>query len=240
MAATTLTNVQLLLGSMELGPFSGEFDLSIEAAMQEANNFAGLGYTIVVPGLTSAMGSIKGHADYATGAVSSTFNTASRGSQYAFSVLPVGSASAAGDPAFLMRGLLGSMKMLTGATGEVANFEMSITGDNAGVDGAVALPLATRGTVTGTAIQLGAVSATDRLWAAVHVTGGTFTNLVVTIESDNAVGFPSTTTVITFATVSAAGWQFMSLAGALTDDWFRAKTTIGSGTATCAVVFGVM
>lgn len=239
MPATVLTNVQLLMGSMELGPFSGEFDISVEAAMKDANNFAGLGYNIVLPGLTTAMGSIKGHADYASGAVSSTFNSASKGSQYAFSVLPVGTASAAGDPAFLMRGILGSMKMLTGAVGEVADFEMTLTGDNAGVDGAVAFPLATRGAVTGTAVQLGAVTATDRLWAAVHVTGGSFTNLVVTIESDT-VGFPSPTTVITFATVSAAGWQFLSLAGALTDDYYRAKTTIGSGTATCAVTFGVL
>lgn len=240
MSAQALINVQLLLGSMEMGAFTGEFDLFAEAAMKDAPNFAALGYAVVLPGLTTAMASLKGHADYASGAVSSTFNSSTKGSQYAFSVLPVGTNSAAGDPAFLMEGRLGSMKMLTGAVGDVANFEMSLTGDSAGVDGAVALPLATRGAVTGTAIQLGAVSATRRLWAAVHVTGGTFTNLVVTIESDNAVGFPSTTTVITFATVSAAGWQFLSLAGALTDDWFRAKTTISSGTATCAVVFGVM
>lgn len=240
MPATVLTNVQLLLGSMELGPFSGEFDISVEAAMKEANNFAGLGYAIVLPGLTTAMGSIKGHADYATGAVSSTFNSASKGSQYAFSVVPTGSASAAGDPAFLMRCILGSMKMLTGPVGEVADFEMTLTGDNAGVDGAVAFPLATRGAVTGTAVQLGAVTATDRLWAALHVTGGTFTNLSITIGSDNAVGFPSSTTVLTFSTVSAASWQFISVAGPITDDWFRAVATIGSGTATCAVTFGVL
>lgn len=240
MAAQVLTNVQLLLGSMEMGPFSGEFDISVEAAMKDAPNFAGLGYAIVLPGLTTAMASIKGHADYASGAVSSTFNSASKGSQYAFSVLPVGSASAAGDPAFLMEGRLNAMKMLTGAIGDVADFEMSITGDSAGVDGAVALPLATRGAVTGTAIQLGAVVAGDRLWAALHVTGGTFTNLAVTIGSDNAVGFPSSTTVLTFSTVSAAGWQFISVAGPITDDWFRAVATIGSGTATCAVTFGVL
>lgn len=238
MAAFALTNVQLLLGSMELGPFSGGFDTSVEAAMQEANNFAALGYSVKVPGLTSASATINGHADYATGAVSQTFNGTQKGAQFAFSVLPLGSASAAGDPAIFMRGILGKMAMLTGKVGDVADFQMDLTGDTAEVDGWVAMPLATRGALTGTAVQMGAVTATRRLWAAVHVTAGTFTNLVVTIESDT-VGFPSPTTVITAATVSATGWQFLSVAGPITDDYFRAKTTIGSGTATCCVVMGV-
>lgn len=240
MSATALTDVQLLMGMMELGEFTGEFDLYAEAAMKECTNFACRGYTKVVPGATSAYASLKGYADYATGAVSSTFLSTTAGAQYGFSVLPTGSAAVAGDPAFLMRGRLGAMKMATGSIGDPTAFEMTLTGDNAGVDGAVAVPLATRGAVTGTPVQLGAVSAERRLWAAVHVTAGTFTNLVVTIESDALVGFGSPTTVITAATVSAAGWQFLSVAGAVADDWFRAKATIGSGTANYAVVFGIL
>jgi hypothetical protein len=84
-----------------------------------------------------------------------------------------------------------------------------------------------------------AVGTTARLWAALHVTAGTFTNLVVTIESDT-VGFPSPTTVLTFSTVSAVGWQFISVAGPITDDYFRAKVAISTGTATCAVVMGII
>lgn len=238
MAAFALTNVQLLLGSMELGPFSGGFDTSVEAAMQEANNFAALGYEVKVPGLTTASATINGHADYATGAVSQTFNGTQKGAQFAFSVLPLGSASAAGDPAIFMRGILGKMAMLTGKVGDVADFQMDLTGDTAEVDGQVAAPLLLRGALTGTAVQLGAVPAGKRLWAAIHVTGGTFTNLAPIIQSDT-VGFPSPTTVITFSTVSAAGWQFASVAGAITDDYFRVVTTIGSGTASYAVVFGI-
>jgi hypothetical protein len=239
MSAQVLTNVQLLLGSFDLSAFSGEYEEFAETQMKEANNFAGQGYTIMLPGLTTASASIKGHADYAASAVSTTFGLAAKGTQYALSVLPLGTASAAGDPAQFMRGVLGGMKMVTGAVGEVADFEMTLSGDSAGVDGVVALPLASRGAVTGTAVQMRAVGTTARLWAALHVTAGTFTNLVVTIESDT-VGFPSATTVITFSTVSATGWQFASVAGPITDDYFRAKVAISTGTATCAVVMGII
>lgn len=237
MAAFALTNVQLLLGSMEMGPFSGGFQTSVEAAMKEANNFAALGYTIVLPGLTSAMATISGHADYATGAVNQTFNGTQKGAQMAFSVLPFGSASVAGDPAIFMRGLLSKMSMLTGKVGDVADFQLELTGDSAEVDGWVGAPLATRGALVGTAVQVGATVTGDRMWAALHITGGVFTNLAVTIQSDT-VGFPSPATALTFSTVSAAGWQFISAPGPLTDDYFRVNATIGSGTATYAVVFG--
>jgi hypothetical protein len=239
MAAQVLTNVQLLLGSFDLSGFSGEYEETAETQMKVANNFAGQGYEIVLPGLTTAMANIKGHSDYAASGVSATFNTAIRGTQYALSVLPLGTASVAGDPAQFMRGLLGEHKMLTGAVGDVADFEMTLTGDSAGVDGYVGFPLASRGNATGTEITVKAVGATQRLWAALHITAGTFTNLIVTIESDTA-GFPSATTVLTFSTVSAVGWQFISVAGPITDTQFRAKTAVSSGTATCAVVFGII
>lgn len=239
MAAFALTNVQLLLGGTELGPFSGGFATAAETQMQTANNFAALGYEVKLPGLVTASATITGHSDYAVGAVSDVFDSTQIGDQFAFSVLPLGSASVAGDPAIFMRGVLGKIAALTGAVGSVADFAMDLTGDSAEVDGQVAMPLALRGALTGTSVQMGAVTATRRLWAALHVTGGTFTNLAVTIGSDNAVGFPTSTTQITFSTVSAAGWQFASVAGPITDDWFRAVSTIGSGTATYAVVFGV-
>lgn len=237
MAAFALTNVQLLLGSMELGPFTGGFETSVEAQMQEANNFAALGYSVKLPGLNSASATISGHADYATGAVNQTFNGTQKGAQFALSVLPFGSASVAGDPAIFMRGVLGKMAMLTGAVGNVADFQMDLTGDSAEIDGWVGAPLALRGALVGTQVQVGATVTGDRMWAALHVTGGTFTNLAVTIQSDT-VGFPSPVTALTFATTSVAGWQFISAPGPLTDDYFRVNSTIGSGTATYAVVFG--
>jgi hypothetical protein len=241
MSAQVLTDVQLLLGSMELGPFSGSFDQTIEATMREANNLAGRGYTIVLPGLTRATAQIDGHADYASGAVSSTFNTTQIGAQFAFSVVPSGTAAVAGDSATLMRGRLANMKMLTGPVGEVADFSMGLVSDTAPVDGYLAATLASRTTsgLTGTAVQVGAVSASQRLYAALHVTAAAGTNLAVKIQSAPLANFASPTDRITFSTVSAVGWQHSSVAGAITDTWWRALVTIASVTFTFAVTFGI-
>lgn len=237
--AYVLTDTQILVGASELASATAEFEWSVMAEMKEANHLAGQGYKIVLPGLTTGHGNIKGSADFATGAVSSTWNASDIGTQQAFSIVANGSVAVAGSPSSTMSGRLNKIAIAEGSVGNVAGFEIDITGDSAALDGYLALPLATRGAITGSSIQMGAVPAGYRLWAALHVTGGTFTNLAVTIQSDNATGFPSSATAITFATVSAAGWQFLSVAGALTDDWFRAVATIGSGTASYAVVFGI-
>ena len=84
---------------------------------------------------------------------------------------------------------------------------------------------------TGTARQLGAVSSSQKVYAALHVlsASGTTPSLTVKVQSDNAVGFPSATDVITFSAATAVGSQWGSTAGALTDDWWRVSYTI-SGT----------
>ena len=82
---------------------------------------------------------------------------------------------------------------------------------------------------SGTGIQLGAVSATQSVHASLHaltVSGGT---LDVTVESDTASGFPSTTTRITFAQITAVGSEFASAAGAITDEYWRVDFTVGGG-----------
>lgn len=242
MSAAVLTNVQLLMGGFELGPFTGSFDVSETAAMVPALNFGALGYNVVVPGVFTAAASLKGHSDFATGAVNATFGSSSKGSQFAYSVLPVGSATVAGDPAFLMRGLLSQMKMYIGKTGDIADFEMSLAGDTAGADGFVLAPLASRTTagLTGTSVTAGAVSATQRAYAALHVTVAAGTNLVVKVQSAPASNFASPTDRITFSTVSATGWQFSSVAGPITDTFWRALVTIASVTFTFAVTMGII
>jgi hypothetical protein len=51
-------------------------------------------------------------------------------------------------------------------------------------------------------------------------------------------GFPSPATRLTFAQKTAAGYEFKSAAGAITDDWWRVDWTIG-GTATPTFSFVV-
>ena len=83
---------------------------------------------------------------------------------------------------------------------------------------------------TGTAWQVGALSSSQRLYAGLHVisASGTTPTLAVKVQSDT-VGFGSATDRITFSTATdvANREQFSSVAGAITDDYWRVSYTIG-------------
>lgn len=243
MAAGVLTDVTLLVNGLDMSPFSGEFTFDEMVAMEEANNFAGRGYQIVLPGLFSAAATINGHADFASGAVSSTFNSSSSGAQTGVAVLPAGSGSVEGSQCSFMSGRLQSMKMLTGNVGSVAGFGMAFVSDAAEVEGFVSAPLASRTTsgLTTTGQQIvGGVPDGKRMYAALHVTAAAGTDLAVKIQSDDNADFTSATDRVTFSTVSATGWQFGSVAGPLTGEtYWRTVVTIASSTFTFATVLGV-
>lgn len=97
---------------------------------------------------------------------------------------------------------------------------------------------------SGTPVQVGAVTAAQRVYAALHVfaVSGTNPTLDVTVKSDDGVGFASPTTRITFAQLAAAGAEFKSAAGAITDDFWRIDWTIGGTdpSFTFAVVLGIL
>lgn len=245
MASQTLTNAQVFLGGYDLSSFTGQIDTGASTVMNEAPNMAAGGYRIVVPGITSAQQTITGNDDYDSAtAIGRLLTVANRGAQFPVGVVPAGTAAVAGSAAVFGRGLLSRLAKLQGATGAVAGFTFTVDSDQPEVYGVVGAPLASRGAHTGTSLQLGAVGTgptgvAQRLWAALYVTAASGTNLAVTIQSDNATGFPSAATAATFSTVSAVSSQFVSAVGPLTDDWFRVSATVGSGTFTYAVLMGV-
>lgn len=133
--------------------------------------------------------------------------------------------SVAGDRAYLMRALAGEYAPGAGV-GEPFGFSFACSlsaGDKLtrGVIGH-------NGTVivdgTGLAINLGAIAAGQRLSASLHVLS--FTNgdpTAITIESDDAQGFGSPITRVTFDNVAAVGAQFKTLLTAVADTWWRVK-----------------
>jgi hypothetical protein len=87
-------------------------------------------------------------------------------------------------------------------------------------------------TGTGTGVQLGAVLATQRIYANLHVMSisGTATpTITVSLQSSVDNTFASPTTRLTFLADTALDGQAVSLLGAVTDQWWRAAWTI-SGT----------
>jgi hypothetical protein len=96
-------------------------------------------------------------------------------------------------------------------------------------------------TATSTGSQLGALSASQALYSVLHVfeTTGSPT-LDVVIQSDDNSGFSSATGRITHTQATAATSEFSTVAGAITDDYWRASWTFGgTGTITFAVVIGI-
>jgi len=90
--------------------------------------------------------------------------------------------------------------------------------------------------------NLGAVSATQFLYAAIHVfPGGTGTADII-VESDDAAPFAAPVTVITFPQISSVtgGSYIQRVAGALTDTFFRFKYTLAtSPSCTFVASFGI-
>lgn len=126
---------------------------------------------------------------------------------------------------------------------------MSIGGDSGALGGTrpaqslVQGRLSARGagvsaTGNGTGRQMGALTSSKQLMAmAGHVTARTGTAAVVfTLESDDNSGFTTPTTRITETSISSvADFGVRTVAGAITDDYWRIKYTI-SGTGTLSFV----
>jgi hypothetical protein len=136
---------------------------------------------------------------------------------------------------------------LSGSVGDMAAVSVGATTRDAygAIRGNILLPLAARGTgsSTGTARQLGAVSATQRVFSALHVTAasGTTPTLDVTVRSDDAVGFPSGVIRTTHPQFTTTGSDIQSAAGPFTDDWWRVAYTIAGTTPsfTFVVIVGI-
>jgi hypothetical protein len=137
------------------------------------------------------------------------------------------------SPAFFAQLVSGEYAPISGAVGDMAAFRVS--GDGRGGGGLIRGQIfinrtaVTASSNSGTAVQLGAVTAAQSVYASLHaltVSGGT---LDVTVESDDNSGMTSATTRITFAQVTAVGSEYASTAGAITDDYWRVDFTVGGG-----------
>lgn len=96
--------------------------------------------------------------------------------------------------------------------------------------------LASSGQSTG--IQFGSLSAGETMYASMFVLNATAGTLDMVVESDDNSGFTSATTRMTFAQASAIGAFQQSVAGAVTDDWWRVDYTIATGPFTVLVIMG--
>lgn len=247
MSAQTITDVGIYVNQYDLSALAAGIDFSATAATPDMNNCAGGGYEHLLAGLASGSLTINnGLLDYATPGSFAAFSGSVRGRTDVVGIVPNTITATTGSPAFFAQGVLANYASPKGGVGDTARYSAEWHSQGSSViTGVVGAPLANRtGSLTGGSVQLGAVGnnpvgAPERLWAAMFVLAAAGTNLAVTIQTDNATGFPSPATGITFPTVSAVGAQFAFVNGPLTDDWFRVTSTTGSGNFTYLVLMGV-
>lgn len=148
-----------------------------------------------------------------------------------------------GDVAYLMRSA--RLNYAPGASiGERLDFEASLNARGDLVRGRLLHDAAVSASGTGTAVQLGAAGSDEALYAVLHVVAasGTSPTLDVVVESDDASGFASPVSRITFAQATGRTSQFKSLAGPVADDWYRVNFTVGgtSPSFTFIVTLGIL
>jgi len=232
MGSQVITNARIWVGGFN---FSGDLNaiaLKYGADMVDKTNFASGGVHERLAGLQSFSFQHEGYWNGGANAVDDAiWNSLFAIKNSVMSLDPMG-AGAEGDDAYA--GQIEVAKYEPGAKiGDMLAF--SLSGENDG-DPLVAGTLVANRTVVatgnGSGFQLGAVSATQRVYAALHVlqgVSGASPTLNVVLQS-SPTNFGTPTNRITFAQATGPGAQWLSAPGAITDTWWRANYTLGGTT----------
>ena len=94
------------------------------------------------------------------------------------------------------------------------------------------------GDTTGNGVQLGAVSASQKVYTSIHcLTAGTTASVIV--ESDDNSGFTSATTRSTTVVTAVGGFGVAPVSGAITDDYWRVRVGSVTGSFVLAVAVAI-
>lgn len=237
MAKYVLTNVRLFAGGCDLTGASnklelgGEFEEKDATVWPVADSQTTLGKQYLA-GLFGAKISASGLWEAGDPSLVDNELFADRGATAGWTACPAGSAE--NSVAYLMTALQTSYQLL-GAVGDIAPWQASMTGTGFLARGRMVSAPGTARTATGagTIIQLvGGIPSGKRLHASLHVlsVAGTSTpTFTGTVQSAALVGFGSPTSRITFTGATAISGQYSTLAGPITDEFYRLSFTI-SGT----------
>ncbi len=143
------------------------------------------------------------------------------------------------EVAFLINTLQLTHSPITGGVGDMAGTNVSGNARGKLARGIIEISTATPTTGTTTGSQIGALSSSQRMYANLHVTAVAGSTLDVIVQSDDNSGFTSPTNRITFTQASGVTSEHLSVAGAITDDYWRLSYTISGGSFTFAVALGI-
>lgn len=226
MAVQVLQDCKLLVAGYDLSGKMNALALDYSAELQDKTTFGDTTRSRL-GGLKSVTAQHNGYWD-GTGLDDILFNRIGLAGEV-MTIAPA--ALTAGNRAFTFKSTLGEYAP-GGAVGEM--FAFSVAGESADslVRGTVLFNNTVTATGSGAGQNLGAVSSTQKLYAALHVlaASGTTPSLTVRVQSDSDNTFATPINQITFTAATAIGAQWATpVNGAITDAFWRVDYTV-SGT----------
>ncbi len=241
MPVQILQNCKLYLAQFDLSGDVNQVALDHDVEIKEITPF-GSAAKKKIAGLENTAVKAKGFINVGLGAVEETLWNKFAVADQPLTICPLTGAD--GEVAFSLQSLLAQYSP-GAAVGDVFGFDVTAEGSGPLVRGTLMATGAKTVTGTGTARQLGAVAAGQKLYAALHVLSkaGTSPTLDMKIQSDDAQAFTTPIDRITFAQATDIGAQWATpVNGPITDTWWRASWAIG-GTGgpsfTVALVVGI-
>jgi hypothetical protein len=224
-----LIDAKTYLDSADMTGYSNKVSLDAKAANLDRTTFASNGWNERVAGLWDGDSSIEGFYQAGDNSMPDDQIWGDLGNTVPLTSIPT-AGTTAGDLAYVAR--VQECDYTFGAkVGELIAYSLSSKTNSPIARGKVLHPYGTARTTTGsgTGLQLGAVSAAQRLWANLHVmsiSGTSTPTITCTIQSsvDNTFGSP--TARISFAAATSIQGQALNVLGAVTDTWWRVIWTI--------------
>jgi len=229
MADLVLTDLKIYIDGYDFSAYHNQANLTLGTETAD-NTCYGDDSRNYKPGLKSFTFEHSGFADFADNSQDEVFvDTLFGTSDKVLTVCPTGTEA---EAVYFAKQVLTKYE-LTGMVGEMCGFAgagVSQVGPSGIIRGTLMETGAQTATGNGTARQLGAVSATQYLYAVIHCTAvsGTGTpTITVKVQSDDNESFTSATDRITFTAITAIGAQWATrVSGAITDDWWRINMTV--------------
>lgn len=233
-----LTDCRIYVEGADLTGFGNKVELSATAADIDRTVFGDQGWTGRVAGVWDSSISLDGLWQAGDLSMPDDMWWQQLGQGTPVTVVPT--SGAVGSLAYLTKALPGSYKA-GGQHGKLLEWSASLKGSSPLVRGQVMHPQGAARTSSGvgTAYQLGALAAAQRLWVNLHVmsVAGTTPSITVRVESSVDNTWSAPTTRFTFAADTVLDGQAGSVLGAVTDTWWRAAWSI-TGT-TPSILFAV-
>lgn len=229
MGAFVLTDALVLVNGANLSGQSNKIEVAAEVEALDATTFGDGGWKAMAAGLASHEWSVAGFWAAGDAAKPDDRLWADLGATAAWTTAVP---SAEGSVAMLGN-VMSARFGIGGDVGALAPFEASGTGSGKVTRGTLLVgPGTARSTSSNTTgVQLGALSASQSMRCALHVcsVSGTTPTVVAKLQSASTQG-GSYTDRITFASANSVSSQLSSVAGAVTDTWWRVAWTLGGTT----------